>query len=124
DLHRNQIVPARGDRQFLREVRRLEIRDEKDNRPPIDNAVEITQRLTRIGSPPFRFKKQDVADQPQCVHSPLLWRDEMLDMIPEENQPNSVALSGCAEPQQTSHLRRQLAFRKINAPKLTRSTHI
>ena len=44
----DQVVPPPGHRELFGKIRRLKIRDQKDDRPPMEHAIEIIERVAGL----------------------------------------------------------------------------
>ena len=57
NVNRNEIVPATADRERVRKIRRLKIGNEKHNRTPRDDFVQIIERESSLSSAAGRLEK-------------------------------------------------------------------
>ena len=73
---------------------------------------------------PLRLEEQNLADQAQRVRAAFLRRDEELDLVGEEKQPDLVVIPDRAEGEQRRDFRRQFAFRLRIAAEISRRAHI
>src|SRR5919106_4683545 len=124
DVDRNEIMSPPAYRQRPRKIRHLKIRNEKDHRAARDDFVQIIERQCRFCPASLRFKKQNLADQPQGVRPALLWRNKKFNAICEENEAHLVVIPDCAEGEQTGDFRGQLALGLGYASEISRGAHI
>ena len=120
----DEIVPPARDRECARKILRLKIGDEENDRATGDDVVQIIEREARQRAAALRLEKKNFANQTQGVGAPFLRRNEKLDLIGEEKEPDLVVVADGAEGEQTGDFRRQLAFRLCrrcrNFPKRSR----
>ena len=95
DGHEIMSSPAHGER--LRKIRRLKIRNEKDDRPARDNVVQVIECQCRLGAASLRFKKQNLANEAQSVRSAFFRWNKKFDAIGEKYQPDLVVVTNSAE---------------------------
>ena len=87
-----EIVSPPTYRERSREIRRLKIGDEKDNRAPCYDLIQIIKRERRLRPAPLRLEKQNLADEPQRVRSAFFWWNKKLDAIGEEKQSDLIVV--------------------------------
>ena len=117
-------MPPARDREGARKIFRLEIGDEENDRAPRDDVVQIIERQARQGAAALRLEVKNFADQTQRVRAAFLRRDEKLDLIGKENQPDLVVVPDRAEGEEAGDFGRELALRLRDAAEISRSAHI
>ncbi len=115
-----EIVPPSAYREGLRKIRCLKIRDEKDDRAPCHNFVEVIKRQRRFCAASLRLEKQNLADESQRVRPAFFRRDKKFHAIREKDQADFVVVPDCTEGKQACNFRRQLALglrrRRVDIP--------
>src|SRR5205823_10407616 len=119
-----EIVPPSAYRKGLRKIRCLKIRDEKDDRAPCHNFVEVIKRQRRFCAASLRLEKQNLADESQRVRPAFFRRDKKLQAIRERDQAEFVVVPDCTKGKTVCNFRRRLSLGLCCAPKIPGSTHI
>src|SRR5205085_931605 len=109
---------------FAREIARLKIGNEKNHGAPRHHLVQIIECERGCGSAARRFEIQDLANDAQRMRPALFRRNEKLDTIAEEEEPDLVVVSNRAEGEETGDFRRQLPFRLRDAAEISGRAHV
>ncbi len=117
-------MPPARDRERARKILRLEIGDEENDRASGDDVVQVIERQARQRAAALRLEIKNLADQTQRVRAAFLRRNEKLDLIREENEPDLVVVSDRAEGEEAGDFRRELALRLRDAAEISRSADI
>src|SRR5206468_2044173 len=119
-----EIVPPSAHSEGLRKIRCLKIRDEKDDRAPCHNFVEVIKRQRRFRAASLRLEKQNLANESQRVRSAFFRRDKKFHAIGEEDEPDFVVVPDCTEGEQACNFCRQFPLGLCRAAKIPRRTHV
>ena len=110
DPDRDEIVPPARDRERAREILRLEIRDEENDRASRDNVVQIIERQARQCAAALRLEVRISADQTQRVRAAFFGGNEKLDLIRKEDQPDLIVVSIALKASRQATSAASLAF--------------
>ena len=94
DPDRDEIVPPARDCERAREIFRLEIGDEENDRASRDDVVQIIEREARQRAAALRLEVKNLADQTQRVRAAFLRRNEKLDLIRRRGRARPCRCSG------------------------------
>ena len=118
NVHRDQVVPAiRAPHRLAqfgarsdRVLRRLEIRDEKYNRPAMQQTICNVQCLHGVSADGPRHVMEDVPDHPQYMTAAFLGGQISLYLVCEEQQTHLVAVADGRESQDAGQFGGQIAL--------------
>src|SRR6266536_5809088 len=124
NVNSHEIVPPCADRERPRKIWCLKVRNEKNDCAARDDFIQIIERQRRFCPASSRFKKQNLADEPQGVRAAFLWRNKKFDPIGEENETDLVVIPDRAEREQTRDFRSQLALGLRNTSEIPGSADV
>src|SRR5258708_21170617 len=90
DLDGDEIVPSSGALECLFEILIQEVADQENNRPPMQDAVEVIKSRPQARSCSLGLKIQNIANQAKDVPAAFPRRHETLDFIRKLHQANAV----------------------------------
>ncbi len=90
--------------------RRLEIRDQKHDRAPVQDVIDDIERLDGVGADALRLVVEDVPHDAQHVPAAFLRRQIAFDPVGVEHQADLVAVADGGKCQHAGELRGQIAL--------------
>src|SRR3989344_81684 len=104
----DDIMLAVGDPQIFLVAFRKKIAEEKNGGLPPENVVETVQPHGQIRAAVLRPESENVMDDAQHMAAPLLWLDEVLDLVGEHQQADAIAIVDRRERQDGGYLGQQV----------------
>src|SRR5215471_12855520 len=96
---------ARGDAEVMEKIRQQE-----NNRAPVQNVVEKRERRRDISAAVLWLKEEHLPDEPKNVAASLFWRHEQFHPVAEEQQRHLVAAPGGGNSQCAGDFSSEFAF--------------
>ena len=68
------------------------------------------QGVVQVCAPAFRLKEKDFANDAQNVTPPLAWRNELFDLVAEEDKAHFVVITDGGKREDRGDFRREFTF--------------
>src|SRR5690606_12243859 len=101
-----------------------EIAQDEDHGPMAQHAAGVIQSAGELGAAAAWLEDEYVADQAQHVPPPLLGRDEVLDVVREDEQPDAIVVPDGRQREHGGDLRGQLGLEAAPRAELLRAREV
>src|SRR5688572_6257626 len=108
--HRDHVVALRHQLQWLIDVSRKKIRDDKNDRVLLEHAGRVIDGRNQIGATANGLEGEKVPNDAEDVAPSLPWRNDVLYSIGEEQHTDAIVVTHCRHRQHRRELDRELAL--------------
>ena len=117
-------MPPTGDGEGPFEPVVAEVRDQERDGSLLLHVCEILQRGGDVCAAPLGLVEEELPQDPQDVATTLPGRDEFLDVIRENDEPNLVVVLNSAERQERADLYSDFRLESLPRPEVAGSAHV